>query len=56
MVHWAVPEVDAGPVVAQAEVPIYADDTIEAFEARVHAAEHQLLVNAIRSVIAGAKG
>jgi formyltetrahydrofolate-dependent phosphoribosylglycinamide formyltransferase len=48
MVHYAVPEVDAGPTIAQAVVPFAPDDTLEAFEARMHAAEHQLIVAAIR--------
>ena len=48
MVHYAVPEVDAGPVIAQEVVPIYPDDTLEAFEARMHAAEHRIIVEAVR--------
>lgn len=48
MVHWAVPEVDAGAVIAQAAVPIYASDTLADLEARTHEVEHQLLVEAIR--------
>lgn len=48
MVHWAVPEVDAGAVVAQAAVPIYASDTLADLEARIHEVEHHLLVEAIR--------
>jgi len=48
MVHWVVPEVDAGPVIVEAEVPICPDDTLEDLEARVHATEHRLLVDAIR--------
>ncbi len=51
MVHQVVPEVDAGPVIATVEVPINGDDTLEALEARVHAAEHALLVAAIRQVL-----
>ncbi|HMQ51432.1 MAG TPA: phosphoribosylglycinamide formyltransferase [Anaerolineae bacterium] len=47
MVHYAVPEVDAGPVVGQAIVPLYPDDTLETFEARVHAAEHRLIVECV---------
>ena len=49
MVHWVVPEVDAGPVVASAEVPVYPTDTLDELEMRIHAMEHQLLVEAIRS-------
>ncbi len=50
MVHWVVPEVDAGPVVASAEVSILPTDSVDDLEARIHAMEHQLLVEAIRSV------
>jgi formyltetrahydrofolate-dependent phosphoribosylglycinamide formyltransferase len=51
MVHEAIPQVDAGPVIAQEEVPIYPQDTLEELEARVHETEHRLLVEAIRSVL-----
>lgn len=52
MVHRVAAEVDAGPVIATVEVPIAADDTLETLEARVHAAEHILLVEAIRQALA----
>ncbi|MEJ5197685.1 MAG: phosphoribosylglycinamide formyltransferase [Anaerolineae bacterium] len=51
MVHWAVPEVDAGAVIAQADVPILPTDTLEDLEARVHRTEHRLLVEAIQTVL-----
>ncbi len=51
MVHFVVPAVDAGPVIATAAVPIQPDDTLETFEARMHAAEHRLIVDAIRRVL-----
>lgn len=51
MVHVVIPEVDAGPVIAQAEVPIRPDDTLETFEARLHAAEHALLVEATQRAL-----
>ncbi len=50
MVHWVVPEVDAGPVIAMSEVPIHPTDTLDELEARVHATEHRLLVEAIQAV------
>lgn len=50
MIHWVVPEVDAGPVVATAKVPIDPADSLSSLESRVHAAEHDLLVEAIRNV------
>lgn len=51
MVHYVVPEVDAGPVITQTVVPFRPDDTLETFEGRIHAAEHALIVEAIRIVI-----
>ena len=52
MVHLVPDEaVDAGPVVAQVEVPILPDDTLEMLEARIHEAEHALLVQAVRKAI-----
>ena len=55
MVHWVVPEVDAGPVVASAEVPIYHSDSLDDLEARIHAVEHRLLVDAIKTALWGGK-
>jgi len=49
MVHRVVPEVDAGPVVADAIVPILPNDSFEDFKARMHATEHRLIVQAVRS-------
>ncbi len=52
MVHLVPDEgVDAGPVVAQEEVPIFPDDTLEELEARIHAVEHRLLVQALRQLL-----
>lgn len=51
MVHWVVPEVDAGPVVATAEVPIEPGDTLEALTSKIHLTEHKLLVDAVASVV-----
>ncbi len=46
MVHYAIPEVDAGAVIAQQVVPLYHTDALTDFEARMHAAEHELIVRA----------
>lgn len=45
MVHW-VPDdgVDVGPVISSVTVPFEAGDTADDFEARMHTAEHQLIV------------
>jgi formyltetrahydrofolate-dependent phosphoribosylglycinamide formyltransferase len=48
MVHWVVPEVDAGPAIATAEVPIHPTDSLDDLEARIHATEHHLLVEALK--------
>ena len=47
MIHYAIPEVDAGDVIMLGEVPILESDSLEDFEARMHATEHQMLVQAI---------
>jgi phosphoribosylglycinamide formyltransferase-1 len=53
MVHRVPDEgVDNGPVLASVEVPINLDDTFESLLARIHAAEHHLLVDAIKGLIA----
>jgi phosphoribosylglycinamide formyltransferase-1 len=52
-VHFVVPELDAGAVVAQARVPVHADDTPERLAARVLRAEHPLLVEVARLAVAG---
>lgn len=52
MVHTVVPEVDAGPVIASAEVAILPDDTLDTFADRLHAAEHQLIVQATAVALA----
>jgi formyltetrahydrofolate-dependent phosphoribosylglycinamide formyltransferase len=51
MVHHVVPEVDAGPVVAQTIVPIEAGDSLADFETRMHQAEHELIVAATRRAL-----
>lgn len=51
MVHYVDEGVDTGPVIATREVPIYSTDTLKDLEERIHAAEHELLMAAIRAVI-----
>ena len=43
--------VDAGPVLAQIELPITPQDTLETLSERVHQAEHQLLVQTLQQLI-----
>jgi phosphoribosylglycinamide formyltransferase-1 len=47
-VHFVVPELDAGPVIAQARVPVHADDTPDDLAARVLEVEHKLYPAALR--------
>lgn len=46
-VHFVSPVVDAGPIVAQAVVPVTAHDTVDTLSARVLAAEHRLFPRAV---------
>jgi phosphoribosylglycinamide formyltransferase-1 len=46
-VHLVRPEVDEGPIIAQAAVPVLTDDTPERLAARVLAAEHRLYPHAL---------
>lgn len=39
-VHFVTPELDGGPVILQAKVPIFEEDTIEEVASRVQAQEH----------------
>lgn len=41
-VHWVTPELDGGPVIAQARVPVAPDDDVDALTARVLEQEHRL--------------
>ena len=42
-VHYVTEEVDGGPILGQFPVSIDEEDTLESFEAKIHAAEHRLL-------------
>ena len=52
-VHFVVPELDAGPIIAQAAVPVCADDTPDLLGSRVLRAEHLLYPLALRLVASG---
>ena len=49
-VHFVVPDVDAGPIIAQAAVPVLDDDTPDTLAARVLAVEHRIYPLALRLV------
>lgn len=50
-IHEVTPELDAGPVLAQARVPVAPDDDAETLAARVLAVEHRLLVETLRGLV-----
>jgi phosphoribosylglycinamide formyltransferase-1 len=47
-VHFVRPEVDSGPIIAQAVVPVHDDDDEERLAARILAQEHRLYPRAVR--------
>jgi formyltetrahydrofolate-dependent phosphoribosylglycinamide formyltransferase len=51
MVHYVDEGVDTGPVIATADVPIHPADSLEELEARVHAVEHALLIDALQRIL-----
>lgn len=51
-VHLVTPELDAGPIVAQATVPVLDDDTPATLSARILIEEHRLYPEAIAKVLA----
>ena len=56
MVHLVPDEgVDDGPVVAQVTVPICPGDSLDSLEARVHDAEHRLLVESLQRLLSSAQ-
>lgn len=52
-VHFVTEEMDAGPIIAQAAVPVLEGDTPETLEARILAAEHRLYPAAVALVATG---
>ena len=46
-VHFVTEEVDEGPIISQAAVPVLPGDTEETLAERIHAEEHRLLISAI---------
>ena len=52
-VHWVIPALDAGPVLARARVPVLAGDTPESLAKRVQSREHPLLLRCVEAVAEG---
>jgi phosphoribosylglycinamide formyltransferase-1 len=52
-VHFVTDQVDGGPIIAQAVLPVLPDDTVESLQARVLKEEHRLYPRAIRWFVEG---
>lgn len=52
-VHFVVPELDAGPTIMQAAVPVLPGDTAETLAARILVQEHKLYPEAVKAVALG---
>jgi phosphoribosylglycinamide formyltransferase 1 len=52
-VHFVDEDLDSGPIVLQAAVPVADEDTVESLSARILKQEHRIYSEAIRTVLAG---
>lgn len=52
-VHFVRVDVDTGPIIAQAAVPVLPDDTVETLQARVHEVEHLAYPLAVEMIAKG---
>ena len=52
-VHFVDEDLDAGPIILQAAVPVEDDDTVDVLSARILSEEHRIYSEAIRIVLAG---
>lgn len=52
-VHFVDENLDAGPIILQAVVPVFDDDTVETLSARILREEHRVYSEAISLVLAG---
>jgi phosphoribosylglycinamide formyltransferase-1 len=50
-VHWVTPELDHGPILAQAAVPVLPGDTEQTLAARVLEQEHRIYPQAVRQLL-----
>jgi phosphoribosylglycinamide formyltransferase-1 len=52
-VHWVIPELDDGPAILQARVPVVAGDTAETLGARILLQEHRIYPKALAMLACG---
>jgi len=52
-VHWVTADLDMGPIVGQAVVPVSANDTPDTLAERIQRAEHQLYALSLKRILGG---
>ncbi len=52
-VHFVDEEVDHGPIIVQESVRVFATDTMESLEKKIHKVEHRIYPEAIKKVLSG---
>lgn len=52
-VHLVTAEMDSGPILGQTALEVAPHDTLETLSARIHAAEHPLLVRCVQAAVTG---
>lgn len=52
-VHLVTPELDSGPIVLQAAVPVHDDDTVETLSERILEEEHRIYPRAVQMILDG---
>lgn len=52
-VHYVAEEIDAGPIVSQAVVPVFQNDSLDALEQRILKQEHRIYPASIRAIASG---
>ncbi|MES2014368.1 MAG: phosphoribosylglycinamide formyltransferase [Patescibacteria group bacterium] len=53
-IHIATAELDAGPILAQAKVPVLAGDTVETLHERIKTEERKLYPEVLKQILSGA--
>jgi phosphoribosylglycinamide formyltransferase-1 len=49
-IHYVVPEMDAGPIIMQAIVPIQQNETVESLRKKIQAEEHKMYPQALEII------
>jgi phosphoribosylglycinamide formyltransferase-1 len=52
-VHFVTPELDAGPIIIQGQIPVLPDDTADLLQQRIHKVEHSIYPRAVEWFAAG---